>query len=193
MQNDQGLSQQAYRSRGAFRSQGQSVESEDGPLHLRQKKPHPYYQPESDREGSGQGHGVPRQYLRHGPAGSVRGDEAPDQGDRPERFQLLRYALRFRALARRHAHQLPDDSRQAQPSRGARGDGEVGQDGALQQEDPGFPRARAEPHQEEPGRHPRDAQASRRHGCRRSAQREDRRPRGQQARHPGDRRSRHGL
>ena len=72
-----------------------------------------------------------------------------------------RHALRQPALARRHAHQLPDRLQAAAAAQGARGDGAGRLGGHRHQEGAAHPDPREGQARAHPGRHPRDEPGAR--------------------------------
>ena len=123
----------------------------------------------------------------------LRRHQEADPGPRGRLRRRLRHALRQRALAGRHAHQLPDRLHPGEAHEGVRGHAE-GRRLRRHAEEGGpapHPRAREAPAQ--PGRHPRARQAAGRHLRDRHQEGAHRRHRGQQARHAGRGRGRHQL
>ena len=109
------------RGRGPFRPSDPPLEPEDEALHLRRAQRHLHHRPEPDlgtRRHRLLLRARPRRRRRSDP---LRRHEEADPGPGRRIRHRLRHALRQPALARRHAHQLPDGRRPGPQARRARG------------------------------------------------------------------------
>ena len=132
----------------------------------------------------------PRRRRRHGP---LHRHEEAGPGPDPDLRRAVRHALRQRALAGRHAHQLRDHRQARRQDDRVPAHAALGRVRRHAQEGGAHPRARAREAGAQPRRHPRHGPASRRRLRARHQEGAHRRHRGQQARHPGRRRGRHEL
>ena len=127
--------QRPDRCRRALRAPRQPVEPEDEAVHLRQAEPDPYHRLEGDRPRPAPRDQVLPAGRRGERADPVRRDQATGGRDDRRGMQPLPDALRDRALAGRHAHQLPDDPQPARAPGGAGDDPRRRAGAELLQED----------------------------------------------------------
>ena len=112
--------QRPARSGRPLRPPGQPVEPEDAAVHLRQAQPDPHHRPARNRPRPAACLQVPVAGRRPRRARDVRRHQAAGEGNRRARSGPLRHAVRQRALAGRHPHELPHHPQPAQAAPGTR-------------------------------------------------------------------------
>ena len=181
------------RGRRALRPPDPPLEPEDEALHLRRPRRHLHHRPAADAEADRDGLHLRPRHRRRRRHDHVRRHQEAGPGPDPVLRREVRHALRQRALARRHAHQLRDDLQAGRQDAGVpaharlrrvRGDAEEGSPAD---------RPRAREARAQPRRHRQDGEAAERDLRARHEEGAHRGHRGQQAR-PADRRGgRHQL
>ena len=171
------------RGRSAFRPPDPPLEPEDEALHLRRAQRHLHHRSQPDPGAGGR-----RLLLREGSRrrrwrDPVRRHEEADPGPRGGVRRGVRHALREPALARRHAHQLPDCRGPGpQARRSSRLHAPAGDFAAMPKKEALSPRARAGEARPQPRRHAAAGPAAGRDLRDRHQEGAHRRHRGEQAR-----------
>ena len=144
----------APRERRPLRAPDQALEPEDEALHLHRAQRHLHHRPDPDA-----GPHRPRLRLRQGDRRARRHDhvrrhQAAGAGGHRRAGRPRRDALRHRALARRHAHQLPDRLQAPAAPQGARAHRADRRPDGADEEGGAGPAARAHQAHAHPRRHP---------------------------------------
>ena len=112
----------AVGGRGPFRPSDSALEPEDEAIHLRRAQRHLHHRSPADAGAHRDGVQVRARHRRRRRLDPLRGHQEADPGSGGALRGQMRNAVHQRALARRHAHQLPDDQLPREEDAGVRVD-----------------------------------------------------------------------